>query len=67
MVDHEQYPLTVVQGKSAGNSLKYPAIPPNVHLMTSTIYNSSTILVRFQHLYAVGEHSKYSKPVNVRI
>ena len=43
------------------------ALPPNVHLLTFKTTSNNEILLRLQHLFAVNEDDKLSKPVSVDI
>eukprot|EP01114_Cavostelium_apophysatum_P015022 TRINITY_DN4014_c0_g1_i1.p1 TRINITY_DN4014_c0_g1~~TRINITY_DN4014_c0_g1_i1.p1 ORF type:complete len:832 (+),score=225.18 TRINITY_DN4014_c0_g1_i1:499-2994(+) len=66
----QQFPLTVVQGTSPVQSNFRPVqapLPPNVHLMSfrAVEWNTSAVIVRLQHIFAVGEHSVLSQPAVV--
>jgi lysosomal alpha-mannosidase len=40
-------------------------LPPNVHLLTLSAWNNSTLLIRLAHLYAIDEDSALAAPVTV--
>lgn len=44
------------------------ALPPNVHLLTLEPWDDEgRFLVRFEHIYGVGEDQVYSKPVSISL
>merc|ERR1712232_360558 len=61
--------LTIEDGPTYTNSFLPKALPANVKLQTLTSnyadINDGALLVRLTHLFAVGEHSTLSQPVDV--
>ena len=72
-----QFPATIALGSGdqapsiASYSMVAKALPANVGLMTLTNNYASIhdgkLLLRFAHLYSVGEDEEYSKPVTFRL
>lgn len=61
--------LGPIAGKKIYITDKNSTFPPNLHLLTLVIeydketLNTSSILVRLEHFYEIGEDSELSKPV----
>jgi len=65
----QQSPLVVVEQEYIQNStaFQFNELPDNVHLLTSKIIYDGSLLLRLQHIYAVGESAKYSQPAKIKI
>jgi len=63
----QQFPPTVVKVAAPGKdyNLAMKELPSNVHLMTVRRISDGKLIVRLQHLFAVGEHPTLSGPVKI--